>query len=92
MKDHFVYILSNKYKGVIYIGFTNNLENRFRAHKEGLFSGFTKKYNVTKLVYYEVYQTAVEALEREKQMKKWNRDWKIEIIEKSNPLWRDLSM
>lgn len=92
MKEHFVYMLANKYRGVIYIGFTNNLDHRMRAHKKGLFRGFTKRYNVDNLVYYEVYQTAVEALVREKQLKKWNRSWKIELIEKHNPRWEDFGL
>lgn len=92
MKEHYVYILANKYRGIIYIGFSNNLDYRIKAHKQGLFiNSFTRKYNVKKLVYYEVYQTALEALEREKQMKKWNRIWKIRLIETVNPKWRDLS-
>ena len=90
-KEFFVYILANKYHGTIYIGITSDIERRIRAHKEGLIKGFTYKYNVDKLVYYEKYETAEEAISREKHMKKWKRDWKINLIEKENKEWFDLA-
>ncbi len=92
-KEHiyYVYILANKRNGTIYIGVTNNLFNRSFQHKlkENLDS-FTAKYKIDKLVYFEEYQYIQDAIVREKQLKKWNRQWKIELIEKENPTWRDL--
>lgn len=70
---------------------TNNLERRIYEHKEGLVEGFSKKYSCHKLVYYEIYDSVLDAIAREKQVKKWNRSWKIELIEKENPGWEDLS-
>ena len=88
--DYYVYIISNDKKGTIYIGVTNNLEGRIWEHKEGIYKGFSSKYKTNKLVYYEVYNDINEAIAREKQLKKWKRDWKIELIEKDNPNWEDL--
>ena len=76
--------------GTLYIGVTSNLQDRVFKHKQGLFDGFTKKYNVKNLVYYEVFGDIQEAFTREKQLKKWNRKWKLRLIEKENPEWRDL--
>ncbi|HKJ81195.1 MAG TPA: GIY-YIG nuclease family protein [Ignavibacteriaceae bacterium] len=90
MKNYYVYILSSKRNGTLYIGVTNNLVRRVYEHKEGLIEGFTKKYNVKTLVYYEIHSGLKKAIEREKQMKKWYRKWKIELIEKTNPQWKDL--
>lgn len=90
MKQYYVYILASKKDGVLYIGVTNNLVRRTYSHKEKFVEGFTKKYFVTKLVYYEIYNDSIEAIKREKQLKKWKRDWKIELIEKENPNWEDL--
>lgn len=90
-KHYFVYILASKKDGVIYIGVTAGISRRLLEHQQGLIEGFTKKYFVKKLVYYEVYERIEEAIAREKQIKKWNRAWKIELIEKSNPAWDDLS-
>jgi len=87
----YIYILSNKRNGTLYIGVTNSLFTRTFQHKlkEDL-SSFTAKYNISKLVYYESYQFVQDAIQREKELKKWNRQWKIELIEKENPAWRDL--
>jgi putative endonuclease len=82
--------MSNKSK-TLYIGVTNNLERRVTEHKQKLISGFTKKYNVTKLVYYEEFEYIDKALEREKQLKNWHRDWKINLIQAVNKEWIDLS-
>ena len=90
MKQYFLYIMASKKNGTLYIGVTNNLARRVYEHKEGLIEGFTKKYNVKILVYYEVYNDMYEAIKREKAMKKWLRKWKIELIEKTNPDWKDL--
>ena len=90
MDFYYVYILASKKDGVLYIGVTNNLVRRIYEHKKGMTDGFTKKYNVKNLVYYETHSEINEAIKREKQMKKWYRKWKIELIEKSNPEWKDL--
>jgi len=90
MNNYFVYILSNKKRGTIYIGVTNNLERRLYEHKNGLIDGFTKKYNIKTLVYFETTSDIHSAIEREKKLKKWNRAWKIALIEKANPEWEDL--
>ena len=83
-KKYFVYILSNKRNGTLYIGVTNNLIRRIYEHKNNLIEGFTKNYNIHQLVYYEEYNNIDTAISREKQMKKWNRSWKMQIIEKNN--------
>jgi putative endonuclease len=90
-KNYYVYILASKYYGTLYIGVTNNLPKRASEHTEGLIDGFTKKYGVHKLVYYEIYEDVNEAIHRETLLKKWNREWKIHLIEKDNPQWVDLS-
>jgi putative endonuclease len=77
--------------GSLYIGITRNLEHRVWEHKNKTLEGFTKKYNCSRLVYYEEYSLAVEAISREKNLKKWKRNWKIKLIERANPEWRDLS-
>jgi putative endonuclease len=91
-KEHiyYIYILANKNNKVLYIGVTNSLFSRIFKHrlKENT-NSFTAKYNINKLVYYEEYQYINDAILREKQMKKWNRSWKIELIEKDNPTWHD---
>jgi putative endonuclease len=85
-----VYILASKRNGTLYIGVTSNLVKRVWEHKEDLVEGFTKKYGVHRLVYYEVFDTMPEAIRREKQMKRWHRAWKLRVIEGLNPEWRDL--
>lgn len=90
MKTYYVYILSNKSK-TLYIGVTNNLQRRMYEHKNKLIDGFSRKYNLTKLVYYEICQDVKNAIQREKQLKDWHRDWKVKLIESKNPNWDDLS-
>ena len=89
-KRFFIYIMSNKKHGTIYIGVTSNIIKRSFEHKNHLTKGFTDKYNLDKLVYYEIYEDADSAIKREKQLKEWKRLWKIELIEKFNPDWNDL--
>jgi putative endonuclease len=83
--------MSNKKDGTLYIGITNDLKRRVYEHKNGIIKGFTKKYNLDKLIYFEEFKNIEEAIIREKMMKKWNRTWKTEIIEKFNPDWKDLN-
>jgi putative endonuclease len=90
MKNYYVYVLTNKPRGTLYIGMTNNLVRRGYEHRNGLIDGFTKKYNPKSLVYLEVFNRVEDAILREKRLKKWNRQWKIELIEKDNPDWTDL--
>ncbi|MBI4989400.1 MAG: GIY-YIG nuclease family protein [Rhodocyclales bacterium] len=85
-----VYILASKRNGTLYIGVTSDLLKRVWEHKNNLVEGFTKKYAVHRLVYYEMLEDMESAIQREKQLKKWNRDWKIDLIEKDNPEWTDL--
>ncbi|MFH1890805.1 MAG: GIY-YIG nuclease family protein [Candidatus Kuenenbacteria bacterium] len=89
-RSYNVYIMASKRNGTLYVGLTSNLAQRIWQHKQGTFDGFTKKYNVKLLMYYEIYQEINTAIEREKRLKKWNRKWKIELIEKDNPQWKDL--
>jgi len=90
MGQYFVYMLASKRNGTLYIGVTNNLLDRVNQHKNNLVDGFTKKYDVHNLVYYEAYKNIDDAIAREKCMKKWKRKWKLELIESSNPNWEDL--
>ncbi len=90
-KQFCVYILASKIGGTLYIGVTSNLLKRLWEHQNHVVEGFTKRYGVTQLVYYEFHPTAKSAIGREKQMKEWKRQWKIELIEKANPYWHDLS-
>lgn len=90
MKNYYVYILSSKRNGTLYIGVTNDLIRRVYEHKNNLIDGFTKKYSVHTLVYYEQTENIETAITREKRLKKWYRKWKIELIEKNNPEWNDL--
>ena len=87
---YYVYILASGKYGTLYVGVTNDLIKRVVEHREGIASAFTRKYKVTQLVYYEVGEDAYEAIRREKQVKHWNRRWKINRIEEMNPEWRDL--
>lgn len=90
MKSPCVYIVASKRNGTLYIGVTSDLRNRIWQHKNKIVPGFTEKYNANILVYYEQGESMLGALQREKQLKKWNRSWKIRLIEKGNPKWRDL--
>jgi putative endonuclease len=89
-KQPAVYVLASKRNGTLYIGVTGDLPKRVWEHKNDLVDGFTKRYSVHDLVYYELHKNMVDAIQREKQIKKWNRGWKLELIEKKNPLWNDL--
>jgi putative endonuclease len=89
-KQAAVYILASKRNGTLYIGVTSNLQKRAGEHRSDFIDGFTKKYSVHRLVYCELHEDMVSAITREKQMKKWNRAWKVELIEKQNPDWNDL--
>jgi len=90
MKSGYIYIMSNFKKTTFYIGVTNNLERRILEHKQKLIDGFTKKYNLTELVYFEEYSRIEDAIFREKQLKNWHREWKINLIKSKNPLMKDL--
>jgi putative endonuclease len=90
MKQYYVYILASKSRA-LYIGVTNDLERRLFEHKQKLVKGFTSKYNVSRLAYYEVYENIRDAIAREKQIKSWRREKKVTLIESMNPQWRDLS-
>lgn len=89
-KDYYVYILASKRYGTLYIGVTNDLCRRIYEHKMGEIPGFTKKYKVNKLVYYEQTGIINDAIRREKAIKEWKRQWKIDLIEEDNPYWEDL--
>jgi len=90
MKSPAVYILASKMNGTLYIGVTSDLPQRIWQHKNHLTDGFTKKYDVTQLVYFEQHVTMESAIIREKQLKSWKREWKMELIESKNPEWIDL--
>ena len=90
MKQYYVYILASKRNGTLYIGVTNDLTKRVWQHKSKIADGFTKKYGVDKLVYYEMTENIEGAILREKQLKNWHRQWKINLIQSKNPEWRDL--
>ncbi|UCH46319.1 MAG: GIY-YIG nuclease family protein [Nitrospiraceae bacterium] len=90
MKNYYVYILSSKRNGTLYTGMTSDLIKRIYEHKNGLADGFTRKYTVHNLVWYELYESAESAITREKQIKKWKRNWKLKLIEQNNPNWIDL--
>jgi len=90
MGTSYVYILTNKNHTVLYIGVTSHIVKRLYAHKNRISPGFTKKYNIDKLIYCEKFYDIHDAIKREKQLKKWNRSWKIQLIEKMNPTWKDL--
>lgn len=89
-RQYFVYILTNTWDTTLYIGVTNNLIRRVAEHRAGIKEGFTKRYHLTKLVYYEVSDSIIEAIEREKQLKRWHRDWKFNLIRSMNPELKDL--
>jgi putative endonuclease len=89
-KSYYVYILASERNGTLYIGVTNDLLRRVWEHREGLLAGFTKKYAVKRLVHFEEFGDIALAIHRETRLKKWKRRWKMELIEKANPDWRDL--
>jgi putative endonuclease len=93
-RDHryFVYLLASEPHGTLYVGVTGNLPGRIAEHREDLRDGFTRKYGVHRLVWFEEFTDIHDAIQREKRIKKWNRAWKIELIEKENSLWDDLFM
>ena len=91
-KTYAVYILTNPEETTLYIGVTGNLKKRVWEHKNKIVEGFTKKYNISKLVYYEVTEDVETALNREKQLKNWQRQWKIDLIKTVNPEFKDLSL
>ncbi len=90
LKTYYVYVLASKRNGTLYIGVTNDLIRRVYEHKHNLIAGFTSKNNVHRLVYYEQFDNIEYAIHREKRLKKWNRKWKLALIEKENPNWNDL--
>jgi putative endonuclease len=87
-----VYILASRRAGTLYIGVTSNLMARLHQHRSGLIKGFTSRYGVARLVYFEMFEDMGSAITREKQLKKWNRDWKLNLIEANNPDWIDLAI
>jgi putative endonuclease len=89
-KQYYVYIMASKRDGMLYIGVTSDLAGRIYKHKSDLADGFTNKYHIHNLVYFEIAEDIKSAITREKQLKKWNRAWKIALIEKNNPEWKDL--
>jgi len=90
MNNYYIYVLASKRNGTVYIGVTNDLQKRIWEHKNKIIKGFTEKYLVDKLVYYEATPDINSAIQREKQLKSWNRKWKLELIEQENPCWKDL--
>jgi len=90
LKTYYIYILASRRNGTLYIGITNNLVRRVYEHKNNLVKGFTLKYKVHRLVYYEQHDNVDSAIQREKQLKSWHRRWKIRLIEEMNPEWKDL--
>jgi putative endonuclease len=88
----YVYILASRRNGTLYIGMTDDLNRRVFQHQEGVFPGFTKKYGVRILVWFEQHETRESAFRRERALKKWNRAWKLALIERSNPTWRDFAL
>jgi putative endonuclease len=90
MRNYYVYILASQRNGTLYIGVTNDLTRRIQEHKNNKIEGFTKKYSVKHLVHYEQADDIAVAIAREKQLKAWNRIWKLRLIEENNPEWRDL--
>jgi len=90
LKDYFIYMLASKRNGTLYIGVTNDLARRVYEHKNDFIKGFTEKYGVHTLVYYEQCGNVESAIQREKQLKSWHRKWKIRLIEETNPEWKDL--
>lgn len=92
MNNYCIYILASKSRGTLYIGVTNNLQRRYEEHQVGIVDSFTKRYKVKRLVYYEETNNIEAAIKREKQLKNWHRQWKINLIEANNPQWKDLGI
>lgn len=90
MRNPCVYIRASRPNGTLYVGVTSNLHDRMAQHAQGLFPGFTKRYGVKQLMYYEMVETMPQAIAREKQLKRWNRIWKLRLIEQMNPDWKNL--
>jgi putative endonuclease len=90
-EQYYVYVLASRKHGTLYIGVTNDLIRRIYQHKTKAIRGFTKRYGVDTLVYFEIFDDPLSAIAREKQLKKWNREWKVQLIESKNPNWVDLS-
>jgi len=90
MRTYYVYILTSDRNGTLYVGVTSDLSRRVWEHKEGLIPGFTAKYGVIRLVWYEEYPDISDAITREKRLKRWRREWKLRLIEERNPQWLDL--
>jgi putative endonuclease len=90
MRGGWIYIMTNRPNGVLYVGVTSSLRHRVFQHREGLIAGFTKRYGLTRLVYYERYEEIRDAIQRERNMKHWPRAWKVRLILAMNPEWRDL--
>ena len=89
-KQFYVYMLASKRNGTLYLGVTSDIVKRVWQHKNGLAEGFTRKYGIKYLVYYEIHEDAENAIKRERQLKKWRRPWKLELLEEKNSEWRDL--
>lgn len=89
-QEYYIYILASRQNGTLYIGSTSDLKRRVYEHKNKLIEGFTKKYNITMLVHYEIADTRISAIHREKQLKKWKRNWKLRLIGDNNSEWEDL--
>jgi putative endonuclease len=89
-RSFYVYLLASRKHGTLYLGVTNNLVRRVYEHKTKALPGFTKRHSVDRLIWFEIYDDALTAIAREKELKKWRRDWKVRLIEESNPNWVDL--
>jgi putative endonuclease len=87
---YYVYILASRRDGATYVGMTNDLVRRVYEHRQKFVSGFSSRYNITRLVWFEIYDDPISAISREKELKKWRRDWKTQLIEAENPQWLDL--
>ena len=88
--NYYVYLMANKKDGTLYLGVTNDLVRRIYEHKTKIAKGFTSRYGVDRLVWFEIHDEPLAAIEREKKIKKWRRDWKVQLIEQDNPTWHDL--
>ena len=89
-KRYYVYMLASQRNGTLYVGVTSDIVKRVWEHREGVVEGFTKKHNVKRLVWFEVHENVIAAITREEQIKRWNRSWKVKLIQAENPDWRDL--